>query len=1368
MLERAAGCFESAGRRFLQESNGAIRSRRTLPRHFWKHHGDGPGAPYWFLALLPPSTQRPSPGPSSSTESKNANDAAPPFLDFLYPRNTQEPPIPRLSRFPRRLGLRRRKRTLAGYPRTYVSRALCLHQSLAKAVDVQEESPEADGSQHQETDHLRQLEAEKRLNALLHEQGTDYEKAWTLYVSLRRPPRFSSELLAYLSSSTDRTNQRRAWRCFSRIAPAKLDAYDWSNILRSQVPYGTVSAMKMLCERSAWDSKTRARKVWPLVFTHFIHSNRWKDALELWNRSSQPSEQTNIPSPKQLVSRVKESTLLVDARALGSFLLRNRERVSDFTDLASCLLDRVVRSSSNCERITTGGFLQVLQIYRSLNIANGYHYFHLIKTLQNLGTRSAFIRSVAVYRHLRWQLPDEKPPRKLLGAFLDSLVSFEITSGIRYFLSELARFYSPPSTHAYRLALIGFSRAGDVAQVNEVFSRLVADHGMPQSRRLLTPLLYVHARHGNVEETLRQFQRISEEFKFEQNTVCWNIRIAAHANADDFPGAFSTFAEMLRKGIEPNSYTYGTVMGICANRGDTASVRRLLSEAKKHQVQITMPLLDTVVEAFTRHDRMDLAERIAVACQSMNVPGSRVRMWNILLTQYAFRVDLKSIARVRLLMRINGVRPDSMSYSALMLAFTLIREPDTARRLLRTLHRNQHLHATQFHYAIVLMGYVKARNRDMAHVIFREIEERFGRVGLSAYLLKLKAQIQRDFQSTTDGLGHKEPNLHLKHAESSLERMTTDIDTTSLASKLPSPGIGGASPSAAFDTKAYEYLITAYASRGATQQAKEIFDRFAENRRPSASLDNESDSVPFNLASSLMTAYLKDGDHDKVAELWHVVFSRGVELARPIDLDELLSSGLPPSTAPSMPEPFVEPPRPSLPTGGPNNEELLISPSPGISVPEKQMEVLGSQRFILSRPLSVYIQSLAMQNEFKKVRELCSEVEAAGFQLSTFNWTRFVEVLSTSDEFADQLRAFQMFEQKFSYHFPGWAKLRLGSGFMPNQTSTTAYLIDYLKRRRKLPRNIITKTVREYWTQFRPWFMQPTYTCVVKLAAALLKIRNRSILDGGAELRAVHAIAPKTLNAIAQMPYLRDSVQGTILRGRADHGNRSKDWTKHEPFVWTGGVLGGPGWTRMKGGIRRARREPRLVKRPFKEVSSKFKTSSSNEPAPDDLEAVIAPEDQQDLSHEHLLLRRRIRYGSAVVEPRDSRLGKKKSVPLRLSPREPKTTTSPPTPVPTAQQKPPTIQDIPAQKDLTADKPPAVKRHPDPRPRNTPGRLLHPRFPRATRLSPARDPALGRKSKQFWFIDRPVRTLLRKKLRPTRSEDKVEVADTTLPWLKGE
>lgn len=1205
MLERAAGCLENAGRRFFRDSNGVIRHSRSLYPLLGHNSGASTDFPSWLLAFVQISDLRGSHSLSATSNTRT------PFLDFLYPPQTKTFPASCLFHASKRVGSRRRRKTVPGLSRTYVSKSASRYHSAQAGQGVLEEheKPGEDDERGRARDSLGVLFSQRRLG--------DYEEAWTLYAVAGRPLDLKSALLDYLSRSERPLDRNRMKQIFDEIPAEHRSAHDYLRLAESYVTAGTFQNLKELCEGAILNRVGKPC----LAFTiaTLVNNAQWDIAQDMWNLRPKYFEDEQFPDSEWLrsvVSQVDLSLFLKNAVGLADFL-KAQDDVCPVRELVSILIDHAFSSLKAIENTSSRNILLLLRRYKGLGIVTAKHFFKLIQTSQSSELRTTFIRSIVIYRTFRWQLPDEVPPAKIIRAMMRTLVSFDITNGITYFMEEFSHFHGKPTPDVYKNALVAFSRAGDVAKVRGIFDKLVSDHGPPRSRRLLTPLLYVQARIGNVRETRREFNRIPEEYGLELNTVCWNNLLTAHANAGDVSGAFQTFDEMLKSRVELNSHTFGILMGICANRGDIDNVRRLLAMAKECQMQITAPMIDPIVEAYCRNGKFDVAESVAETCLGLNVQGSRVRMWNMLLWHYAFRLDLEAVSRIRSRMDEAGLLPDGMTYAALMLSLALIGKTNSARRIFRSLHRNKRVHATEFHYTIILYGYLRERNRDMVHIVFREIKERFQRPGSSSSLLFLKNQLQRDLQSVRSGGKPEESaSVRLANAEKFLAETIADFDTTKLATKEPMPATGRQSAMEAFPSMFYEYVMNAYGTKGASRKVRELFDQFISRQKTLRASGNVEEIAPLRLLNTLMLAHLRADEYKEVEDCWRLAFPRAIKLATPLNVDEWLSANLPPADS-------LYPPRPSLPQYSQGGHDLLVDSDASDLSEElisQKHRILPSYMFMLSKPLSLYLRSLAYRNELERIPQVVAEVERAGFSLSTHNWSSYVQLLATSDNPSHQVQAFAVFEEKFMPNFPGWKFIRRGLSIKPSGVPKAIAELEDRKHGRR--RDHLFKEGRRYWSQIQPDFMHPTYISMVYLASALLDFRERSVVEGGAELQSLYNGAPNTLEALGSMPYLREKFQGVLLRSRQQQRDKRKTPLQWEPWVWTGGVLGVGGRPRASALVLSNEAAARTsiaggLDLLVADIKSKAKGSVSEKDEPEDSPPkTFDPEDEHDIETE--------------------------------------------------------------------------------------------------------------------------------------------------------
>jgi pentatricopeptide repeat-containing protein PET309 len=1109
MLERATGCLENAGRRVLQDANGVIRNQSSLPSHFWNHSDTGKHTPNWFSALLLASGQRSFSVPSTHHQIRGFSDGNRPPLEFLYPHQARVLVASPLIRTQKRTRSRRRSLGL-GFSRSYAA-IPALSGNTTDVLHSQEDGGKlTEGPQ--DLQHIQENgQASADLHAFLQKDGTEYDKAWVLYVAAGRPPNFRSALCAYMSKSRRPKERTRAWELFNLIARKDRTELDFENILRSQtsLPIGEKpSHLELLCEE-ALSMRTPFLEIVKLGLTHMVKNRQWSRISYVWELILRKKAKSGLEL-EPLLDRFNHFEFL--EYSLARHLVKLADRLKDdkdgpLHDFARLLIQRLIESPGMLRLTPTTTLLPLLRQYHSIGIVNQQDYVKLIEHFveESGEQRTQFLKCILLYHQCRAAFPDEEMlDEDLLNKIIRGIAEFGMVQCYPYFLNELTRLFGRPSHFTYKLVLHGFADVGNVAAVYDIFERAVADHGKPSDPWMVSPLLLVHARLAEVQETRRQFDRTSEEFFIEPNVVFWNILVLAYCKARDATGAINVLTEMRRKGVKATPYSLGPLMALFAKRGDIDSVRALFKYAQKNNVEITRPMLDTAVQVYIKNGRLTEAEELVEKGWHMATGGSPVTMWNNLLTEYAVRVSKHSFKRILDRMGKLGLAPNAMTYAAIMLAYVHAGQTDRARRTLRKMY-NAGIRPTEQHFSILLTGYANQRNRDMVRVIFQEMETRFVRVGMDASLAQLRIQIARDLENAHDSQILTE-DIVLKNAEKtiiqSIARFNSDPSPVNRRQLITGLHIG-IPDKKAFTAAHFQQLIHAYGANAAPERALDLLKYYM------AHSGDDLASVPMGFVVPVMLACLRAHKFKKVQECWDVVLPNVYKVAGTFDMDEHLS--------PALSEPA---------------ESSLSSRSSKPTTPAKSPRVLHANRFVLDTALSVYLRSLACLGEFEKIHRVVTEVQAAGFALTGFNWSAYIEVLATSEDHFDNVEAFRLFEEKFVRHFPGWSWFSKGYGIRPIEAPVTILHLDgqwgITKSRRMMGR-----FARKHWRKIRPDYMHPHYPTMVHLASTLKRFRHKSIVEGTARLGNLHKIAPRTIAVIAAMPFMRDRYQAKILRGRA-------------------------------------------------------------------------------------------------------------------------------------------------------------------------------------------------------------------------------------------
>uniref|UniRef100_A0A093UWN8 Pentatricopeptide repeat-containing protein n=1 Tax=Talaromyces marneffei PM1 TaxID=1077442 RepID=A0A093UWN8_TALMA len=1205
MLERAVGCLEFAGQGVLHKYGGVLRSQKTLDPTFWKHQFSDADSSPWQSGLHHQS----NPGPPAPIVTQSSPDF---FLDFLYPRRCLVSAAAWASKIRKgNVNIHKRRRVL-NFARSYSQTPRSRTRPVAHGVSQGNISRASRRSHASEASHhlanIENIGSNTISRTRLHR---DYDRA-----------------------SLD---VERAIGLLEDIDIDKRSANDYEIMLQPLLEAGHLPAVERLCDDAV--AKDIDIDVWSLATKIAIQCTKWRELSYIWNKKHVDLSNV-LPSTLASVSDLPSH--------FDSFLAYLEENSATLTDLqlASDVLDFVFESDKIMRDMIVESALSLTRRSANLGFLQQSHYNRAIQTLLKIGKRASRVFSMVLYRNFRWHLSTCKPTKTLLHQLLGMLAEMKTHYGVQYLLDEFSHFYKQPSIGAYNYALLAFSRSGDVPKTQETFNKMVelygtstknpdVGHKTPRTPRWVLPVIHAHARMADYPSAEYEFHRIAHVYKVQQSRHCWNALISAHANARNVRGAFRVWRRMQRKGVPPDWYTYGTLMGMCARLGDVENTIALCKMAEKMPGKMPVALMDTVVEAYCRNQRFQEAEDMAERCLALSLSGSRTRMWNVLLYSHALRADLDSVSRIQTRMKEAGIEFDEMTYAAIMLCFVVIGQPNSARRLLRGLQRGRRIQATEFHYTLVLYGYVQQGNRDMIYLINKEMEQRFKNPGLSARVLMLRATLQRDtFERLSPNEDFEDSGYRLALSEDLLFKAVFNFDQRQFASKYPRPGTSGLPVHEAFPSVLYEPVLQAYSAEGMYRRTQLMLREYAKDLQASLASDKRTVVPSLRFLSVLMEVYSQDGNFEAVQKCWDLSLRRAGKM--------LIRSPVSPAINPPVPKGNVALPgvafelasdteSQSTSHGG---EEMLgesiISEDPASDLLDEQVKaphypaeesIIPSQRFILSRHFSIYISMVGKAGQSSSLSEIVDDFQKRGFSMSSQNWLTYVRTLATSNTASEQLEAFATFERIFMPHFPGWRLLARGSQLRPPGVPSA---IDLLDKRPigKFPELLGKKSTR-LWTKLNPTWMHPTYNVMIYLAATLKDFNERSLTEGREQLDTLSSVAPLTLDAIAMMPHLRERFQGILLRNQVEQGDLTPQ--QRRKYIWTGGILGIGGKKRLDHPLEEADAVSEELET---ELGPAFDSSQSEILDVDDgepeehmktTEPIIAPEDEHDIETEILI-----------------------------------------------------------------------------------------------------------------------------------------------------
>ena len=989
----------------------------------------------------------------------------------------------------------------------------------------------------------------------------DYDQAWKAFIKMQDQHVYASKMLEVLSTADSALFLDRAIQAFLLIPIED----------RKEADYQRAVVVATQRRRFSWATKVcvevMARGIGQgcsdTLLAFFVSHGLWKNATSLWEGIL---KQLSASSPRRydlsLALRSCSWTLLDDMVELPNRLLNLGDRLSRtasvfagkeqrLRSLAEHLLYRVVNSQKILGGITGKGLLSLLDTFRELGLVTTKHYFQAFRTLGALShTRNRSELVVMLYRNLRFQYPDQDA-EKIRPWVYGTLISTCCRAGhppsvYMFLLDEFKRMHGMPDRAAYQKVMAACASQGEVAALQKIFTMFCEDHGKPHEPAYITPLMYAYARVGDVKRTTEVFDSLKANYNIVPDTYCWNILLYAHARSQHPDETFKAFERMRQEQVRPDAYTFGTLMGVCSTSGDTQAVHQLIDQARRLGIPGTTDMVTTLIESYCLNDEVESAQHLVDSATKMRLQGSPTRMWNTLLRYHAFQRDPDAVLSTQTRMRELGVKPDDMTYAALMEALVVMGKTGDAAKILRTLHLSQSLTANQFHYSIVLNGFAREGNRDMANVIYKEMVERFPRTSVSARLSMLHLQSKRDIENSrlVSAVTGRLDRSNQFHALDYLAEVLFETTIADLATKDPQPGFQRRNPSQALHSIYVEYLVSTLDAVGQYAKAEKLLQRYESLLKASYLNQDEQSQDSIQLQTARMVGSVRRQEWAKVSCVWRDILRLAIRTGRSRSFEESGSRLNDTFTAPERAAHALRTSNIDLLNGGraqgasefrsmiaqeltDESHDNLLRPDL-VLLEEEGLQVLPAHRFILSIPLTRYMQALDEQRRHHDIITLVEKVQGVGFRLTSKNWNTYIQLMTKSVNPKHHLHAYETFEERLLPNAPPWNLLRRGK-WIDNADVVTS------DGQLRSPEPVRRRTIEK----IRPGLLLPTYYTVVYLATALMKMHRR-VTEGDLTLELVRRRASGTIRLVQDLPYLPDRIQGLLLRGREVIGDLRK------------------------------------------------------------------------------------------------------------------------------------------------------------------------------------------------------------------------------------
>ena len=979
MIERTARCLKTGGSLICRATKNPFRSRRCLHSAFWSHGAGNIDLPSWwifFLQTTDSDKEYQSSGKAHLSGEKVSGAIRDIFLDFLYPVQT----LALIRRLKRSTSAHQHaSQSLKHYCRNYTSIA----ENVIAGVKAAGSGATADTSARSEA--RRTVEdIREDLDGILSNQNQRefHDQLWRSYQDLlERSENLSqndlTKMLRFLGKTKRFVDLERLLALFESIPVQQRQAIHYSYAVSAALSLkdpGTAIAVHDEARR-----RIRGSIGTSAILAYTVQHRKWQEAVHIWYPYwAHKLAYYAMPELWTKVDSLPLSRLMDRAASAAEFAISATENLgydgaAAQREFALEMVRRLVKKQGTAFDIHR--HWNMVEKVRMLDASDLTIPKQALYQLLSIESREHENQALHLYRVLR---EDSKfsPTRELLTAITERVVSQKGNLDTLMLIDDWKKYHGALPTRLAISIIRVLAQNGELEATEKLFRDFVFEHGVPKSPDMYFAMLHVFNRRADTTGIVRMWDELQKTYNFKPDVKAWNLVISTFTRVGDLDGALTWLQKMRDEGVKLSSRTFFSLMSLYGKRGDRNAVEDLFRLAKAENIEQTILMIDTLVTANIQDERLDEAEQLVVEATKMPLEGSRSFMWNALLNAHAFRKDVIKVSALHRRMQESGVAADNMTYAALMTALAVLKQPDAAAKIMKTVMPRAKVMPTTIHYAILMGGYLATKQYDKVFNLYQDMlhEKLTPTMSTQNVLLRAAAAVDRKSQ---DLKGESDDKIAYTRAQQTFEHALANLDPMELAASEPRKFVSGRPINEAFSSTYFEYLIFLYGSNAAFNKVSDLYDVYMKTV-PKYTSQNLEASPPVRLLSALMVTHIRDKNYEEVDRCWSLALSKAQQLAH----------------------------------------------DPTLSDNSKPASVLHSQRFILSLPLSHYIAALQTQDRRSDLLATVSGLQNLGFELTSPNWNAYIRALASSSHSSQQAYAFQLCEKELMPYWPGWKFFR--------------------------------------------------------------------------------------------------------------------------------------------------------------------------------------------------------------------------------------------------------------------------------------------------------------------------------------------------------
>eukprot|EP01018_Ginkgo_biloba_P002598 Gb_38504 [translate_table: standard] len=182
------------------------------------------------------------------------------------------------------------------------------------------------------------------------------------------------------------------------------------------------------------------------------------------------------------------------------------------------------------------------------------------------------------------------------------------------------------------------------------------DRGFVSDGFLGNTLVYMYAKCGSVVDARRVFDQMHK-----RDVFSWTVMIAAYARRGLSDESLSLFHQMQRTGMQPNQFTFASVLPACANLEALEQGMKIHEEILSCGFQSAVFVSNALVDMYAKCGSVDHARDVFD-----KMPQKDAVSWNAMIAAYARHGPPEEALRMFHQMQTTGVQPNQFTFASVL------------------------------------------------------------------------------------------------------------------------------------------------------------------------------------------------------------------------------------------------------------------------------------------------------------------------------------------------------------------------------------------------------------------------------------------------------------------------------------------------------------------------------------------------------------------------------------------------------------------------------------------------------------------------------------------------------------------------------